>query len=102
MSRVFSAGPAPVKKAPQKPTPPEEAAADALNEPPANCAAIVAAPAPPMPAPPGAARCTNPFGARVRFVVAHQRATTPNAHSGVMAQAACLATPCLRVSIHHA
>ena len=75
----------------------EEAEADTLSEPPANGAS----PAPPMPAP-GAARCTNPFGARVRFVVAHQRATTPNAHSGVMAQAACLATPCLRVSIHHA
>jgi hypothetical protein len=96
MSRVFSAGPAPVKKE-KKQKQAEEAEADTLSEPPANGAS----PAPPMPAP-GAARCTNPFGARVRFVVAHQRATTPNAHSGVMAQAACLATPCLRVSIHHA
>jgi hypothetical protein len=53
-----------VKKAPRKPTLPEEAAADTLSEPPANIAANVAAPAPPMPAPPGAARCTTIWWSR--------------------------------------
>jgi hypothetical protein len=54
-----------------------------------------------MPAPPGAARCTNPIWC-LRVGCGMGRATTPNAHSGLGAQPACLATRCLRAPIHHA